>query len=138
MRLVWCLTRTLSQHQVNQHGGTLPVHLQAHVVLGHGGVEGLEHDQADTEQQEPQICLTITGIIRSQDSNSCPGECLEISEQRREELGPASQFEVGISSSVLQTKSYSRAGQTASTADSGLSNFAIRSSVFLGTSQLSQ
>ena len=56
---------TPSQHQGNQDGGTLPVHLPAQVVLGHDGVEGLEHDQADTEQHEPPISLPIIGIVRS-------------------------------------------------------------------------
>ena len=65
MRLVWSLARIPSQHQVKQHGGTLPVHLPAQVVLRHDIVEGLEQDQADTEQQEPPFSLPIIGIVRS-------------------------------------------------------------------------
>ena len=111
MKLVWCLTRTLSQHQVNQEGGTLPVHLLAQVVLGHDGVEGLEHDQADTAAcatnfftnhwyceefshkifwVSPQAEMTVIWRSRAKIPTPALGNVWTISEQRREELGPAS------------------------------------------------
>ena len=54
-----------SQDHGNQHGGTLPVHLLAQVVLGPDVGGQVQQDQAGTEQQKPPISLPIVGIVRS-------------------------------------------------------------------------